>query len=256
VHALFLVTWFVAYVVVKASSPVVSVETGSFWRLLMPAFPALCLMVASLPLLWPRTGLTLPARFPVARRRLLPPWPPIAAAAVVLGLVPLVLISAARIEKPTVRNGQLIASAPAAKFFIENIYLPLSNQVHLQLHRDAARGIERLSWTSPPTHGTKVFFRVFRSPTDQFAFQGNPPEPGDPSLPHGHYGVRCLPLLLAPNDCRVEMNVIATTRAHRFAEGVGTGDWTYRVGMSANYANDPTLGDVLILSPPVRVVVR
>jgi hypothetical protein len=224
----------------------------------MPGFPALVLMTAALPMLWPRAGVRLPERFPRVRlRRVVPPWPAIGAAAAVLGVAPLVLISVARIHRPDVRPGErLVSDAQAAKFFIENIYLPLSNQVHLTVHRDVARGVERLSWTSPPTHGTKVFFRVFRSPTNQIAFQGNPPQPGDPSLPHGHYGVRCLPLRLAPNDCRVEMNVDATTRAHQFAEGIGRGDWTFRIGMSANYANDPTLGDVLILSPPARVIVR
>jgi hypothetical protein len=244
-HTLFLVTWLAAYVVVKGASPVVNVEAGTFLRLLMPAFPAVCLLVAAVPLLWPRSGVHLPERFPALRRRIVQPWPVLAGTAVLLGLVPLAVIGIARIQRP----------APAAKFFIENIYLPLSPQIDVKL-TSGPRGIKRLTWTSPPTHGDDVFFRIFRSPTDQIAFQGNPPQPGDPSLPHGHYGVRCLPLSLAPNDCRVEMNVIATTREHRFAEGLGPGDWTYRVGMAANYADDDTLGDVMILSPPVRVVVH
>ena len=31
------------------------------------------------------------------------------------------------------------------------------------------------------------------------------------------------------------------------------GDWTYRVGVSANWLNDPTLGDVYVLSGPAAV---
>ena len=34
------------------------------------------------------------------------------------------------------------------------------------------------------------------------------------------------------------------------------GDWTYRIGLAANWLNDPTRGDVLLISEPVRVDVR
>ena len=33
------------------------------------------------------------------------------------------------------------------------------------------------------------------------------------------------------------------------------GVWTYRVGMAANWLDDPTLGDVLMLSAPATVTV-
>ena len=36
----------------------------------------------------------------------------------------------------------------------------------------------------------------------------------------------------------------------------GPGRWSYRVGLSANWLNDRTKGDVLLLSEPVTVTVR
>ena len=45
--------WLLGYVVVKGAAEVATVESGSFWRLIMPALPAFALLTASLPLLVP-----------------------------------------------------------------------------------------------------------------------------------------------------------------------------------------------------------
>ena len=45
--------WLAAFLVVKGFSPLASIESGSFWRLLMPAWPAYLLLFASIPLLVP-----------------------------------------------------------------------------------------------------------------------------------------------------------------------------------------------------------
>ena len=46
-------TWLLGYVVVKGAADVATVESGSFWRLIMPALPAFVLLAASVPLLVP-----------------------------------------------------------------------------------------------------------------------------------------------------------------------------------------------------------
>ncbi|MCZ7589600.1 MAG: hypothetical protein M5U27_12250 [Gaiella sp.] len=48
-----LVGWLLGYVVVKGAADVATVESGSYWRLIMPALPAFVLLTASVPLLVP-----------------------------------------------------------------------------------------------------------------------------------------------------------------------------------------------------------
>ena len=48
-----LLTWLLGYVVIKGAADVATVESGSFWRLVMPALPAFVLLTAAVPLLVP-----------------------------------------------------------------------------------------------------------------------------------------------------------------------------------------------------------
>ena len=48
-----LLGWLLGYVVVKGAADVATVESGSYWRLIMPALPAFVLLSASVPLLVP-----------------------------------------------------------------------------------------------------------------------------------------------------------------------------------------------------------
>ena len=48
--------WFAAIVLVKGGSSLASIDSGSFFRYVMPAFPAFCLLAASLLLLVPTLG--------------------------------------------------------------------------------------------------------------------------------------------------------------------------------------------------------
>jgi hypothetical protein len=49
---------------------------------------------------------------------------------------------------------------------------------------------------------------------------------------------------------------LGDTVAPRWRDTPGRGRWSYRVGLSANWVDDPTQGDVLMLSEPVTVAVR
>ena len=64
--AALLAGWLAAFLVVKGFSPRATIESGSFWRLLMPAWPAYLLLFASIPLLVPTLARRLGA--PDARR--------------------------------------------------------------------------------------------------------------------------------------------------------------------------------------------
>ena len=48
--------WFAAIVLVKGGSSLASIDSGSFFRYVMPAFPAFCILAASLLLLVPTLG--------------------------------------------------------------------------------------------------------------------------------------------------------------------------------------------------------
>ena len=45
--------WLLGYVVVKGAASVATIESGSYWRLVMPALPAFALLTAAIPLLVP-----------------------------------------------------------------------------------------------------------------------------------------------------------------------------------------------------------
>jgi hypothetical protein len=53
------------------------------------------------------------------------------------------------------------------------------------------------------------------------------------------------------------MDLVPTaTRSPSFVDRPGPGHWTYRVGVAANWLNDPTLGDIYVVSQPVSVTVK
>ena len=91
--ALMLSVWFWAFFVLKGSSDDATVDSGAFFRFLLPAIPAFLLLAASLPLLIPKYGIelarrtALPKPRAIGRRALI-------AAAVVLGLSPVVAAAA------------------------------------------------------------------------------------------------------------------------------------------------------------------
>jgi len=57
------------------------------------------------------------------------------------------------------------------------------------------------------------------------------------------------------DSCSLYTDSVATTRATSFTEHPGTGSWTYRIGVAANWLDDPTLGDIYVVSKPVTVTV-
>jgi hypothetical protein len=59
----------------------------------------------------------------------------------------------------------------------------------------------------------------------------------------------------ASDDCELFMDSVTATVAADVVDHPGRGTWTYRVGVAANWLNDPSLGDVYVVSPPVRVTV-
>jgi hypothetical protein len=96
----------------------------------------------------------------------------------------------------------------------------------------------KLSWRSSGTASTQVFYRVLRREGNGAAFcarrRGN-----------------------AADSCDLSyMEPVTTTDVTAFTDHPGRGTWSYRIGVAANWVNDPRLGDVYVVSAPVTVTVR
>ena len=216
-------SWFATYIILKGTYLPASVEDASFWRILMPAFPAYVLLTASIVLLVPRVR----ARpdggaVPIAGRRLTLAF---AVALVVFAAAPLAVIAA---------TPQLHDKGTKAVRFADSL-VPVSGSVAPQamVNGDAVN----LSWQPRGSGRTHVFYRILRAPKTAG---------GD---------VTCGGRRNASDDCQLYMEQVGTTAATSFADRPGPGTWSYRIGVSANWLNDFALGDVYFVSRPVTVTV-
>jgi hypothetical protein len=212
--------WFWLYFVIKGSDSVSSVDSGSFFRLLLPAIPPLVLMTACLPVLVPRVGPALAARFPAP-----PPWIPsrrvLIGAAVLLALVP---FAAAAALRPV--------QGPQRVVITNEIAVPVDSGIGLRA-TVASDGSVRLRWHAEGEGATRVFYRVLRqSGTDDTA---------DCATQGG------------AAKCSYAGDTALATRGTTAVDRPLAGTWSYRIGVAANWIDDPSRGDIFLLSPK-RVV--
>ena len=220
--ALALSAWFWFYFVIKGSDSVSSVDSGSFFRLLLPAIPPLLVMVAALPLLVPKLGRTLAARFPAPAPRV-PGRRVLGAAAVLFALVP--LVAAAALEPVSDGNRTLI---------IHQIAVPVDGGIGLTA--EAEDGVVRLRWNDMSRRGTRVFYRIIRR--------------------RGRVDTVCRSSGGAAT-CSIRGRPELRTRATEITDRPpGKGPWSYRVAVGANWRDDPRLGDVFLISPQAVATVR
>jgi hypothetical protein len=234
--AAFFAVWLAGFVVVKGSSSLASIDSASFWRLLMPAWPAYLMMVVSLPLLVPGVGPRLAARFPAAAGRLGWRSPLLGIGVVLLVLVPLLAVSfLPLLSRPTELR---IRSA--------NLLVPVSSAFRLEAERSP--GAVTLRWRRVGGGGAHVFYRVFR------VRLGKELVPDRPWFVSRGQGISCPPgRPQGALDCALGMDLIGTASGFSFVDHPPPGRWWYRVGESANWLDDPTQGDVLLLSTAAGV---
>ena len=232
---LFLAGWLGAFVLVKGSSPAARIEDGSFLRLFMPGLPPFVLLMAAIPLLWPRTGVRLADRFPWRRPALGWRARSVVAAAVIFAAVPLAVSAAL---PPLHRH-------TVATYYGENVFVPVDR---FGLSASAApNGAVSLVWPAQPG-SARAFYRVFRMQTVQLA-------PRQAVPPPAYDGIRCVPKKGAQH-CTFEMDPLASMRGTEYVDRPPKGRWSYRVAMVANWVNDLERGDILQVSTPVRVRVQ
>jgi hypothetical protein len=214
--------WFTIYLLAKGTYIPASVEDASFFRILMPAFPAYALLAAAVVLLVPGVrARPSPRSVPISPSRLTAAF---VAAGTVFAALPLVVLAAIP---------QLHEGGRQAVHYGDSL-IPVAADVDLRGH--AQGRTVRLTWRGS-TGTTARFYRVLRT--------------NDPSGGLFCAGVRHH----ASEDCSLYMPFAQTTRRSSYVDDPGHGTWTYRIGVAANWENDVRLGDVYVVSPPVAVTV-
>jgi hypothetical protein len=218
--AALLAGWLGAFILVKGFSDRADIQANTFWRLLMPAWPAYLILFASIPLLVPTLLRRLGDRAssPVTRS-VAPRW--VVLTVVLTAAIPAVATAAAsRIEPPT---PAVVQESPTG-----NILTPVDEGIHVTTER--TDGGRKVTWTTGSWRAD-VFYRVYR--TDR---------PGDDVL--------CALSAGAAWSCYLRTTPIHTTRETEFVDASPPAGASYRIGVGTNWANDPEQGDIFVFSPP------
>jgi hypothetical protein len=232
----FLAVWLGTFVALKGASDGASMSSGSFFRLLMPAFPAFFLLAASIPLLVPTVGPRIAEAFPAPRRPLKWRSRPVVAGLVVLAAVPLVAV----VMLPTARGPS------TASDYSRDLFLPVDSSFR-PVARAGPGGVE-LRWKGRGARGSTVQYQVWRSEPVRPAADRQPPPVLD--------GIRCRTAGGGAADCAIEMDVLGATSTTSFRdEHAPPGRWVYRVGLLAGWRSEPETADLVVISAPVTVTV-
>jgi hypothetical protein len=227
--AALLAGWLGAFLVVKGFSTRASIEANTFWRLLMPAWPAYLLLFASIPLLVPTLARRLGERLrppPIASLR--PAW--VIAAAVVTVAVPAAAIAA---SSPV--------DSPRLAVFQDDVdnYILTSIEEDVEVTATRVGSGVAVSWTGGGPWRSNVFYRVYRADDPSQEIEC---EQSDGA--NAYY-------------CYLRSPPIATTRELSWLDpSPPPGGAIYRIGVATNWLDDETQGDVFAFSPPTSVAPR
>jgi hypothetical protein len=211
--------WFVVYLVAKGTYIPASIDDASFFRIMLPSLPAYILLIASVVLLVPGVrARPAPVRPDRPGRRL---TVAVVAAFAVFAALPLGVVAAV----PRLHDqGHLAVRAP-------DTLIPVSGTVQVTQSGEAVR----LSWSGLKPSTARTFYHVLRS------------NRADGSL------VCAGRVANAADNCVLFAGSIATTRGTSFIDHPGQGTWTYRIGVAANWVDDPKLGDIYVVTKPATV---
>jgi hypothetical protein len=213
-----LATWFGTFLMVKGTAELSTVSTGSFFRLLMPGFPAYFLLVVSIVLLVPTLGAYLRRTWPEQAARPLDRRLVLALAAV-LALLPIVVVAVSRPIGP-----------PLPAILVDSILTPVDKEIDVDVRAEGESRV--LTWSHPGTGSSDVFYRVYRTDLTNTDVE---------CADHG-----------GADECALEMVLLGTTREPRWRDGSPPPGSRYRIGVAANSRNDPTAGDVATISEPIE----
>lgn len=203
--------WLLSYLVVKGANARATVDSGSFFRLLMPAWPAYVILVAAAPFalaLVLRRGvapLRRPCR-PVGRR-------PVVAVAVLTLAVPLLLVV---VSRPVSGTDRVV--------LVNNLPAPVSDRLAVRVDREPS-GRTTISWREQDLPA-RVYYRVYRWTPDD---------------------TRCD--TKGADECQYLGEILASTHELSHVDGSPPEGTVYRVGIGANAQDDANAGDVFLISP-------
>jgi len=216
-------SWFTVFLLAKGTYIPASIDDASFFRILMPAFPAYLLLAAAVVLLVPGARARPARSSPFLNGRKLSIA--LAAAVLVFAVLPFGVVAAT----PRLHDGGRLAVRPGDSL------IPVVPAVDLAAMTDG--GVVHLKWRPRPARPASVFYRVLRT-------KG------------AGGGVLCAGRLRNSSDnCELYVNEVGAVRAPSFDDRPGAGSWSYRIGVAANWLNDPSLGDDYVVSAPVSVTV-
>ena len=222
-----LLVWLLGYVVVKGAAEVATIESGSYWRLIMPALPSFVLLSAAVPLLVPTAMRRLGPRIaPLPARG--PGWRATIAVVAVTGLVPIVWLAAASVSRVEARpDGVFVAD----EVIVAGIGVPSDPDVV-----DLDRRRERLRGTSSAGRTRRRGRRRSIAST----------------APRARRASRDLICETeGGQECHLRAETLVTTRELRYVDPDPPADAIYRVGVAGNWLDDESEGDVFAVSPPV-----
>ena len=211
--------WLAAFLVVKGFSPRADIQANSFWRLLMPAWPAYLLLFAAIPLLVPtlahRLGdrLRAPSSHPVARR-----W--LVVVAVLTVVVPATAMAA---SSPLEGPSRALTQDDAGNFILTSV----DESVELRVERGR---------TATGSHGS-TDRGVRASSTACTARRATDVECENTD---GH----------PAQSCYFFGTLLESVREREFLDAGAPPGTTYRIGVGTNWVDDPAFGDVFAFSPP------
>jgi hypothetical protein len=208
-------SWFVVYLLVKGTYIPASVDDASFWRFMMPSFPALVLLAAAIVLV-------VPGIRAVPERRAFAPegrWltGTLAAAFVLFAGVPLAALAAV----PRLHDQGRLAVR------VSGTLVPVAK---MNVIADSDSDAVHVSWRGDEPRTASGFYYVLRTPGERS-------------------GIGCAGRVNNSSDnCVLSADSVGTTRGTTFVDRPGAGSWTYRIGVAANWLDDPTLGDIYVVS--------
>ncbi len=210
--------WFLLVVLVRAGSPLSSIDSGSFFRYVMPAYPAFCVLAASLLLLVPRLG----GRLAAAPR----PGPPSCRSSIVvtgsLAATFALVLAVTALAKP-------VDVPVTVRWHSTQPLIPVVDEFRPRISTDAGR--ITLRWRPTPDAHAATFYRIFRG-------QGTANACSDEG---------------GALYCTLVMRPVGETRQTVFTEEPPeAGRWVYRVSVTANWLDDITQGDPMLMSEPVE----
>jgi hypothetical protein len=211
-----LLGWLLSFFVVKGGYFLSTVDSGSFFRFLMPTWAAYVPLVGGI--VTSVAGLSTRCRRLLTPKSLRPPgWRSIGILAGFLVLFPLVLVGTAR---PPGDTSQFIVFDARLTAVLAGIEPTITR----------GDGGSVIVSAEPPEYPTAVFFRLHRSEGPEFTCTDT-----------------------TPTYCRYQGTLIATGRSSSLTDPEPVPGATYRIGIGTNAFDDDTAGDVFVFTGPSRL---